>query len=86
VVEEDWLGGYQNRLGRPLRTRQEEGLAALRNLAAGITGSGRLTAIIPAHNEAATIAGTIRSLRRQTEPPDRIIVVCDDALALAYVP
>jgi cellulose synthase/poly-beta-1,6-N-acetylglucosamine synthase-like glycosyltransferase len=38
----------------------------------------RLTAVIPAHNEAATIAETIRSLRQQTRPPDRIILVCDN--------
>jgi cellulose synthase/poly-beta-1,6-N-acetylglucosamine synthase-like glycosyltransferase len=72
------LGGYEDWPGHLLQTRQEAGLAALRNLAAGVSGFARVTAIIPAHNEAATIAGTIRSLRRQTEPPDRIIVVCDN--------
>jgi biofilm PGA synthesis N-glycosyltransferase PgaC len=36
-----------------------------------------LTVIIPAFNEAATIADTIRSLQGQTRSPDRIIVVDD---------
>lgn len=36
-----------------------------------------LTVIIPAYNEAASIADTIRSLQKQTAPPKRIIVVDD---------
>ena len=51
---------------------QQAGLAALRAFAPV------LTAVIPAHNEAATIGETIRSLRHQERPPDRIIVVCDN--------
>jgi biofilm PGA synthesis N-glycosyltransferase PgaC len=39
--------------------------------------STELTVIVPAYNEAATIADTIRSLRSQTVPPDEIIVVDD---------
>lgn len=38
------------------------------------TGRG-LIAVVPACNEAASIADTIASLRRQTRPPDRIVVV-----------
>jgi cellulose synthase/poly-beta-1,6-N-acetylglucosamine synthase-like glycosyltransferase len=38
----------------------------------------RITVVIPAHNEAATIAQTIRSLRRQTLPVASIAVVCDN--------
>ena len=37
----------------------------------------RLTAIVPAYNEAATLADTVRSLKHQTSPPDEIIVVDD---------
>lgn len=37
----------------------------------------RLTAIIPAYNEAASLADTIRSLQHQTLPIDEIIVVDD---------
>jgi cellulose synthase/poly-beta-1,6-N-acetylglucosamine synthase-like glycosyltransferase len=45
--------------------------------ASGIeTGSG-LTVIIPAYNEAGSIADTIRSLREQTRPPREIIAVDD---------
>ncbi|MGH2400218.1 MAG: glycosyltransferase family 2 protein, partial [bacterium] len=36
-----------------------------------------MTVVIPAYNEAATIAETIRSIQQQTCPPDRIIVVDD---------
>jgi len=35
-------------------------------------------ALVPAHNEAVAIAATIASLRRQTRPPDRVIVVADN--------
>ena len=37
----------------------------------------RLTAIVPAYNEAATVADTVRSLRAQTVAPGEIIVVDD---------
>src|SRR6266581_9442208 len=36
-----------------------------------------LTVIVPAYNEAASVADTIRSLRAQTAPPREIIVVDD---------
>lgn len=38
----------------------------------------RVTAVIPAHNEEIGIAQTIDSLRRQTQPPDRILVAADN--------
>lgn len=37
-----------------------------------------LLALIPAHNEAGSIASTIASLRQQTRPPDRVVVVADN--------
>jgi len=37
----------------------------------------RLTVLIPAHDEALTIAATLESLWGQTRPPDRVIVVAD---------
>jgi len=42
------------------------------------TGPLRLTALVPAHDEALTIAATLRSLRGQTRPPDQVIVVADN--------
>lgn len=52
------------------------------NQAGNNTGSGRIipgiTVVIPAHNEAAGIAETLKSLRSQTIAPDRIIVVADN--------
>jgi cellulose synthase/poly-beta-1,6-N-acetylglucosamine synthase-like glycosyltransferase len=41
-------------------------------------GEVTLTALIPAHNEEALIAATIRSLMEQDRKPDRIIVVADN--------
>ena len=38
----------------------------------------RLTALVPAHDEALTIAATLESLRGQSRPPDRIVVVADN--------
>ncbi|MGP3956104.1 glycosyltransferase family 2 protein [Nonomuraea sp. 3N208] len=38
----------------------------------------RVTALIPAHNEAGQIAESIDSLRFQTRPPDRVIVIADN--------
>ncbi|MET2011594.1 glycosyltransferase family 2 protein [Microbacterium chocolatum] len=38
----------------------------------------RITALLPAHNEAGTIRGAITALRSQTRPPDAIIVVADN--------
>jgi poly-beta-1,6-N-acetyl-D-glucosamine synthase len=41
--------------------------------------AGRVIALIPAHNEAASISETITSLRRQARSPDEIIVVSDNS-------
>ena len=38
----------------------------------------RLTVLVPAHDEALTIAATLESLRGQTRPPDRVVVVADN--------
>lgn len=47
-----------------------------------------IVALIPAHNEEADIVETVKSLQRQTRPPERILVVadnCTDAtVALAH--
>jgi|BarGraNGADG00212_1021973.scaffolds.fasta_scaffold17546_1 poly-beta-1,6-N-acetyl-D-glucosamine synthase len=37
-----------------------------------------VVAVIPAHNEGACIADTLRSIQRQTTPPSRILVVADN--------
>lgn len=41
-------------------------------------GPVTITVLIPAHNEAGCIAATIASLRSQSHPPERIIVVADN--------
>ena len=38
----------------------------------------RLTVLVPAHDEALTIAATLESLWGQSRPPDRIVVVADN--------
>jgi hypothetical protein len=55
-----------------------EGLRVLLSLA-GRARVGRVIVLIPAHNEAASIRETISSLRRQTRPPDEIIVISDNS-------
>jgi cellulose synthase/poly-beta-1,6-N-acetylglucosamine synthase-like glycosyltransferase len=42
------------------------------------TNAPRLVALLPAHNEAATIADAVAGLRAQTRTPDRIVVVADN--------
>lgn len=44
----------------------------------GTTPKVRITALIPAHDEAATLPTTLAALGRQTRPPDRVIVVADN--------
>jgi poly-beta-1,6-N-acetyl-D-glucosamine synthase len=43
-----------------------------------VPGTTTLVALIPAHNEASDIVETVRSLQRQSRPPDRIVVVADN--------
>ena len=40
--------------------------------------TGRLVALLPAHDEEETLPAAIASLRAQVEPPDRIVVVADN--------
>jgi poly-beta-1,6-N-acetyl-D-glucosamine synthase len=49
----------------------------LRRAAMGIH-TGRVTVVIPAHDEEASVGDTIRSLRRQSLRPAQFIVVCDN--------
>lgn len=64
----------------PTRTRRErrtsEPDAWL--VQADVGATGRVVALIPAHNEEAGIVPTIRSLQGQQRPPDRIIVMADN--------
>jgi cellulose synthase/poly-beta-1,6-N-acetylglucosamine synthase-like glycosyltransferase len=39
---------------------------------------GQVVVLVPAHNEQACIAGTLRSLAEQTRRPDRVVVVADN--------
>jgi cellulose synthase/poly-beta-1,6-N-acetylglucosamine synthase-like glycosyltransferase len=38
----------------------------------------QIVALLPAHNEAESIATTLRALQAQTRVPDRVIVICDN--------
>jgi cellulose synthase/poly-beta-1,6-N-acetylglucosamine synthase-like glycosyltransferase len=64
----DQLAGLDTLLGLSWRQRQQQ------------QGGPRVVALVPAHNEAASIARTIESLRRQCRPPDEITVVCDNCM------
>jgi|HubBroStandDraft_5_1064220.scaffolds.fasta_scaffold05648_2 biofilm PGA synthesis N-glycosyltransferase PgaC len=46
--------------------------------AAGTRTATRVIVLIPAHNEAPSIASTLRSLMSQSRAPDEVIVVCDN--------
>jgi biofilm PGA synthesis N-glycosyltransferase PgaC len=46
-------------------------------LAASNGGNGKLTVLVPAYNEAASISETVLSLQQQTRPPDEIVVIDD---------
>jgi len=50
----------------------------LPDVSAAVNNALRLTVLVPAHNESATIAATLESLWGQTRPPDRVIVVADN--------
>ncbi len=63
--------------GLQFRDRQMAGVAAPSHLGSPAAAPA-LTAVIPAHNEARSIAATIWSLRRQSRVPDRVLVVCDN--------
>ena len=42
------------------------------------SGRNEIVALLPAHNEAESIATTLRALQAQTRVPDMIIVICDN--------
>lgn len=70
---------------RPMPTRAPAGAAPARlpqradasTPAARPSLASQLTVLVPAYNEAASVADTIRSLQSQTTPPSHIIVVDD---------
>jgi poly-beta-1,6-N-acetyl-D-glucosamine synthase len=76
----------------PSGERQRRGLEVLASLAVPVSAAwhgrraeqraeqtgGRVIVVIPAHNEAATVGSTLRSMAAQTLPPDEVVVVCDN--------
>jgi cellulose synthase/poly-beta-1,6-N-acetylglucosamine synthase-like glycosyltransferase len=63
-----------------LRLAEEAELPATRlpDREEAAAGPLRLTVLVPAHNEALTIAATLRSLWTQNRPPDKVVVVADN--------
>lgn len=80
-METEIHGHPAKALRRGATTRVERPSAGERDLCPG------LTVIVPAFNEAGSIADTVRSLRSQTRPPQEILVVddgsTDDTAAVA---
>jgi poly-beta-1,6-N-acetyl-D-glucosamine synthase len=80
---EGWLGERRARGGRLHRGAGALArTAAVRGAGADPGGAGAalapgLTVIVPAYNEAKSLAGTILSLQQQTAPPREIIVIDD---------
>jgi hypothetical protein len=75
--EESQLAGLEQ-LARIAEEQASGSLAALPAPPRRVRRTSHITVLIPAHNEAATIATTIRSLREQTIPIASITVVCDN--------
>jgi poly-beta-1,6-N-acetyl-D-glucosamine synthase len=44
----------------------------------GIRQGREVIAMVPAHNEEASIAATLEALGAQSRPPDRVLVICDN--------
>jgi cellulose synthase/poly-beta-1,6-N-acetylglucosamine synthase-like glycosyltransferase len=59
----------------PRRTHLSERRAEARHYDAGPV---RVTALVPAHNEEASIPETLAALGRQSRPPDRVVVIADN--------
>ena len=64
--------------GLPWTGRDAARLRMLLDPKPGSTVKQMIVALIPAYNGAAGIAGTVRCLRAQTRPPDRIVVVANN--------
>lgn len=54
------------------------GVRETRALRADHRRVGQLVALLPAHNEEATLAAAVDSLYGQTSPPDRVVVIADN--------
>lgn len=48
--------------------------------APSLSNPARVTVVIPAHNEEATLGGTLASLRDQSRAPDHVVVVADNCV------
>jgi cellulose synthase/poly-beta-1,6-N-acetylglucosamine synthase-like glycosyltransferase len=73
----DWAVWSEQTILTPLKTDASTAAGDERRLLAAPEPT-RLVALIPAHNEELGIAETIASLRRQTDPPARIMVAADN--------
>lgn len=65
------LGGFMSTTPALLARPHEKSDEPVRRL-------GRLTALLPAHNEEANIAAALASLHAQSTPPDEIVVIADN--------
>ncbi len=63
---------------RALTTADRAAKTAVDHATAGKRRVGRLVALLPAHNEQATLPDAVRSLNAQSVPPDRIVVIADN--------
>jgi biofilm PGA synthesis N-glycosyltransferase PgaC len=71
-------GAAQTRAGLELLVSLAAPARPAADAAAARAGDGLVIVLIPAHDEAASIGATLRSLHAQTRRPDKIIVVCDN--------
>jgi cellulose synthase/poly-beta-1,6-N-acetylglucosamine synthase-like glycosyltransferase len=71
------LTGRQRVSGEEGPWHHATGAERKRDITLSPKGDGRLTIIVPAYNEAQSIADTVKSLQSQSRPPERILVVDD---------
>ena len=43
-----------------------------------MASQNKIVALLPAHNEAESIATTLRALAAQTRVPEQVVVICDN--------
>lgn len=79
VVAAERIVARRYRRTPPHRTSRSLAPRAVMARTRGVfAGQVTVTALIPAHNEEASLPATIASLRTQTLPPERIVVVADN--------
>ena len=74
-MQDDYSSGPDSRLLR--RTGGRDSCSRIRPVASQNVETLTITVVVPAHNEGENLGATLDALLRQTDAPDRIVVVDD---------